>query len=419
MKAFQEILSDVLSKIFEAVFSPILEVFLKDVLEALLGMLKNAVFMLVYWLYTSLLGVIDFLLKIFEFFSGSEDVVYVASDKKYTLTVLELFFKVDGVQTAFLIITCLSVGLAFVFTVFAAAKSISDMTLENKNPIGRVLGSALKCCFIFMLVPFFCVFMLRLSAIVLDGIDTALQSQIGAAGQASGEVSISTIIWLCSSMDAANDQGYNISTSPDRAGFEDAVRKPFFEGRSSWKYGSSAVKDHFQYSKFKYGMGFFACIFLILILMASILLFIRRIFEIVVLYVVSPFFVSTMPLDEGHLFRQWKDMFIAKFFSAFGCVFAIRLYVMFIPILACGGIDLFPTNADISYFLQTLFMVGGAYAVFKSQHMILTILHPEAGSAAEQTAGTMLAMVGTAARTAKRTAVGVTGMVAKGSGQTR
>ncbi len=405
MKTFLKILTDVLTGIFDNILTPILEAFLKTVLNSVINAIKTALGMLLYWLYTSLLGVIDFLVKIFDFFSGSEDVVYTVSGRKYALTVLELFFKVDGIQKAFLIITCLSVGLAFIFTIFAVARSITDMTLENKNPIGRVLGSAAKCCFTFMLVPFLCVFMLKLSTIVLDGVDTALraQTQSETGGQASGEVSISTVIWLCSSMDAAKNDRYNISSSSVAAGFQDAVREPFYEGTSSWRYGSSEVNEKFDYGKFKYGMGFAACIFLILILMASILLFIRRIFEIVVLYLVSPLFVSAMPLDEGQLFSKWKDMFVAKFFSAFGCVFSIRLYVMIIPVLACGDIRLYPTNADISYFLQTLFLVGGAYAVYKSQHMLLSILNPEAGSAAEQTAGSMLAMARRAAGTAGRT----------------
>lgn len=381
---------------------PILVPFFENILKTLIDAAKKALAPLIYWLYTSLLSMIDFLVKIFDFFSGKEDVVY-GTPKEETLSILELFFKVDGVQKAFLVITCLAVGLSFIFTIYAAAKSISDMALEDKNPIGKVLGSALKCCFTFMLVPFLCVFLLKISTIVLDGVETALslQTQSTSESKPSNNVSLATILWLSSGMNAAKNDDYNISNKPDKVSFTDSIRAAFYNGYCSWKYGSKDVEDNFEYNKFNYGIGFVSCIFLIIMLMGSILLFIRRIFEILILYLTSPLFVSTMPLDGGNMFCMWKDMFIAKFFSAFGCVFSIRLYVLFVPVFTDGTINLYPTNAEISYFLLTLFLIGGAYAVYKSHHIPLMILNPQAAAAAEQSAGTMLS--------AARAAAGVAG----------
>lgn len=400
MDAFLKVISDVISKIFEGIFIPILKFFLKNVLDSLIDAIKKALAALLYWLFTSLLSMVDFMVKIFDFFSGSEDIVYnIPNKESEVLSVLELFFKIDGIQKAFLVITCLAVGLSFIFTIYAVAKSISDMALEDKNPIGRVLGSALKCCFTFMLVPFLCVFMLKISTIVLDGVETALsvRTQSTYESMTGNNVSLATILWLSSSMNAAKNTQYNISSAPDTASFKDYIRSSFYNGNSSWKYGSKDVEKNFDYDKFNYGIGFVSCIFLIIMLMASILLFIRRLFEIVILYLTSPLFVSTMPLDGGSMFCQWKDLFIAKFFSAFGCVFSIRLYVMFVPIFADGTINLYPTNAEVSYFLLTLFLIGGAYAIYKSHHIPLMILNPQAAAAAEQSAGTMLSTAGAAA----------------------
>lgn len=387
MDGFLKALSDVLSVVFEEIFSPVLKTFFKSVLTTLISAVKKAFAAFLYWLYTSLLNVVDFLVKIFDFFSGSEDVVY----KSRAITVLEIFFEVGEVQKAFLAITCLAVGLSFIFTIYAVAKSISDMALEDKNPIGRVLGSALKCCFTFMLVPFLCIFMLKLSTIVLDGVETALSTrqESTAGNQVNHDVSLATILWLSSGMNAAKNNSYNISSKQNIASFTDIVRNGFYNGSDHWKYGSPEVEANFYYDKFNYGIGFVSCIFVIIMLMASVLLFIRRIFEIVILYLTSPLFVSTMPLDGGGMFRKWKDLFIAKFFSAFSCVFAIRLYVMFVPVFADGTIILYPGTSEVSYFLLTLFLIGGAYAVYKSHNIILTLLHPDAAAAAKQSAGTV------------------------------
>lgn len=404
MDGFVEVISNVLSAIFEEVLAPILEVFFRHILCSLIDAVKKALFALLYWLYTSLLCVIDFMVKIFDFFSGSENVVFIPSGKEH-LSVLELFLRVDGIQKAFLLITCLAVGFCFIFTIFAVAKSISDMALENKNPLGKVLGNALKCCFTFMLLPFLCIFMLRISSLLLNGIDTALSAQnLPTAGKkTNNDVSLATILWLSSSVDAAKNDLYNISNAPENVSFQDCIRDDFYYGNSSWKYGSKAVEENFYYDRFYYGIGFVSCIFIIFMLMASILLFIRRIFEILILYLTSPLFVSAMPLDGGGMFRKWKDMFIAKFFSAFTCVFSIRLYVMFVPFFADGTINLYPANSEISYFLLTLFLTGGAYAVYKSHHILLTLLHPDAAAAAEQSAGNVLSIAKTAFGTIRKT----------------
>lgn len=406
MESFLKILHEVMSGIFEDILKPVLETFLHNTLELLIDAVKKMFASLLYWLYTSLLKCIDFFVKIFDFFSGSEDVIYRTSGSMERQSVLELFFKVGGIQKAFLIITCLAVGLSFIFTIYAVAKSISDMALEDKNPIGKVLGNALKCCFTFMLVPFLCIFALRISTIVLDGIDTALSAQMqSAAPQAGNDVSLATILWLSSSMDAAKDDHYNISNGSGMASFWDSIRIGFYRGTNSWAYGEKAVEANFDYDKFSYGIGFVSCIFLIVMLMMSILLFIRRIFEIVILYLTSPLFVSTMPLDGGQMFGRWRDMFIAKFFSAFGCVFSIRLYVMFVPLFANGTINLYPKNAEISYFLLVIFLMGGAYAIYKSHHILLMLLHPDAAEAATQSAGAVLQ--------AAKTAYGLTGTMKK------
>lgn len=406
MESFLKILNEVMSKIFDEILRPVLETFLEDILNLLIDAVKKMFASLLYWLYTSLLKCIDFFVKIFDFFSGSEDVIYRTSGSMERQSVLELFFKVGGIQKAFLIITCLAVGLSFIFTIYAVAKSISDMALEDKNPIGKVLGNALKCCFTFMLVPFLCIFALRISTIVLDGIDTALSAQMqSAAPQAGNDVSLATILWLSSSMDAAKDDHYNISNGSGMANFWDSIRIGFYHGTNSWAYGEKAVEANFDYDKFSYGIGFVSCIFLIVMLMMSILLFIRRIFEIVILYLTSPLFVSTMPLDGGQMFGRWRDMFIAKFFSAFGCVFSIRLYVMFVPLFANGTINLYPKNAEISYFLLVIFLMGGAYAIYKSHHILLMLLHSDAAEAATQSAGAVLQ--------AAKTAYGLTGTMKK------
>ena len=51
------------------------------------------------------------------------------------------------------------------------------------------------------------------------------------------------------------------------------------------------------------------------------------------LFIASPIFVSTMPLDDGEKFKAWQDMFVAKIFSGFGSVIAMELYMLLCPVV--------------------------------------------------------------------------------------
>ena len=56
---------------------------------------------------------------------------------------------------------------------------------------------------------------------------------------------------------------------------------------------------------FDYLIGFLAAIFLLFIMAVCIITFVQRIFEIVLLYIVSPYFVSTMPLISVTLLNSF------------------------------------------------------------------------------------------------------------------
>ena len=116
------------------------------------------------------------------------------------------------------------------------------------------------------------------------------------------------------------------------------------------------------------------------------------------LYIVSPLFVSTMPFDDGASFGKWRDMFVAKLLSGFGVIFTMKLYLMLVPTVAGSRLLMFDDKtlegyAFINAMLKLFVVIGGAWAAFKSQHLILTILHPEAARAARMSTAMMLSLI--------------------------
>lgn len=394
MQSFINFLAGILGEIMESVLEPILVLFIKNLVNMLKKYLTEWIGWVLYYVYSLLLKFIDFLYKMMGFFSGSNKVAMNHNGQKTEGSLLNLLFNLDEIKTAFLVITILAVGMCIIFTIVAVTRSISDMTLENKNPVGKVLRSALKAAFSFMLIPFMCVFMLQISTLVLNGIDEALG--------ANSNVSVANVLWLNSSMNACNTPEYNLNEGKKKnLGANDEKRKPYYYGDKSWAYDSKDLQKDFSFAKFDYISGFASAIFMIFILMGCVVIFIQRIFELLILYIVAPFFVSTMPLDDGAMFQKWKDMFIAKFFSAFGIVYSMRIFMMIVPYLVNGTIELYPSNSTISFFLKNIFIVSGAWAVYKSQNMLLRMINYEAAAANEQAGGLVSGMIGGAVGVAK------------------
>lgn len=421
-KSFIDILCDLFSKIFSNVFVPVVSEILHMYVEYVLTILWA------YWsewllgLFVALCTLVDFAESIFNVFAGISP-VQVEGRQTY---LLDAFFQMKEVTTAFTYITVMAVAISFIFTIYKTAKSIADMALEDKNPISKVLADGMKAAVTFMLIPFLCIAMLQISSIVTSQVVSAFESAQG------GSSTIGSIIFLSAGMDADKETTkrkniLSMQQEDSREGrnpsMTDSVRRPYLEGRKDYR-SLLTVKKDFYASNFNYIEGFVSAVLLLFILMGAMLVFIRRLFELLLLYLVSPFFVSTIPLDDGVVFAKWRELFVAKFFSGFGVIFSMRYYLLLVPAIANNQLCLYdpnlPNAAMINSVLKMFLIIGGAWAVYKSQHLIMQILNPEAASADEQagalmqgiivgTASTAASMAMTAASGGTTTALGALG----------
>ncbi|MCL2078691.1 MAG: hypothetical protein FWH17_02480 [Oscillospiraceae bacterium] len=133
------------------------------------------------------------------------------------------------------------------------------------------------------------------------------------------------------------------------------------------------------------GIGIFSAIsawFMLILLIMIVLVFIRRIFEVVVLYVVSPFFVSAIPLDDGKRFGGWRDQFISRLLAGFGSIFMLRIFIMMLPTIWSPDLTL-SSNTTADTLMKLFFMAGGIFTIWKSHTLISQVINPQ-GAAAEQ-----------------------------------
>ena len=400
-------ISNLLSTVFGWIFDKVLGPIISSVLVPIMNWLIETIFELFaevfYRIYVAILSLVDTMQMAFDVLIGLTPV-------KDDDSLLDVLIQNDNISTAFWQIAILGLGIAMMLTIFATAKSAFDLDFENKRPVGAVMRAFFKTCVNFLMVPLLCLFMVKLSGVILSGIDTAL---------AQGECTIGNTIFLTSSLDAAKNSKYNTSTAsdPTSVGFTDKIRNPYYEGSKSYKE-VEIVRGDFVFSKFDYVVGYFMSIFVLIILALCLITFVQRIFEVIVLYLISPLFVSTMPLDDGEHFKKWREMFIAKIFTGFGSAIGMRVYLMLVPVIMGNSIVFYNSalgermSTEMTYVMKLLFVVGGAFAVWKSSSMLTTLLNFQAGQGEHAAQG----LVGGAAAWAGHKAVNGVSSVFSSSG---
>lgn len=397
-KFISDLLSTVFSWVFNEILAPILFPILEEVLEFAIDLYTTIYSFQIYSLFAGVLKIIDYLEIAFDVFIGRRDVTYVIDkNTKISGSLLEILVQHEMVSKVFWVLTLSGFGIAMILTIFGTAKSAFDLDFENKRPVSKVLTAMMKCFIQFFTVPLFVYFMLILATDILR---VATDTISGNTATTLGR-----IVFMIASLNASRTKSLNadfingldpkdarrqitLGTTP-----EDTVRFPFYTTNSyTWKgktvepidyINVKAVNSDFNLADFDYLIGFLAAIFLFFIMAVCIITFVQRIFEIVLLYIVSPYFVSTMPLDDGERFGRWRDLFIGKCFTGYGSAIGMRLYLVVCQMIMAGNIKFtdakLVSSIEIDYFMKLFFLLGGAWAVFKSGPMITQILSASAG----------------------------------------
>lgn len=456
---------ETIRKLFEFLLANVVQPLITTSLsEALVVIVAILVRILAWWLYIymlELLTVVDMLQGMFDVFAGLAKVGITGQlspagpSEDY---LINIFFGYSQVSRVFWGITLISFVLAFAFTIYSVARSAAgDLSIKNPRTIGKVLGDAGKAALSFLVVPFFCIVAINLSTLVLQQIDTLMMDSMVLPPDGSSKSTtftqrptLGTVIYLTGSLNAAQDNRFN----GGRASFYDEVRYKYYVGLSHYTDFSATVvktkkgevamdgtediitsiipqvpdgkkplKPNIPESKGVKGMGdffvakfdFFA-VYIIgclvaFVLFISLFLFVRRIFEVIMLYIMAPLFVATIVLDGGQRFKRWRDIFVGKLLSAYGVVITMKLYLMLMPIIVSPGLSL-GSDPVFSYTIKLMIIFGGAWAVYKSNSLILSIISPEAAAAASES----LMMVAALAKKAADAAIGAAMAAATGGG---
>ena len=194
---------------------------------------------------------------------------------------------------------------------------------------------------------------------------------------ADNNAHLDRMVFLMGTMNAAKNPLFNVTPS-----FDDAVRGPFYynEGKSIYSYDD--VVDDFDIGfKTDYIVVWIASVALIIDLAIIILNCIARIFNMLFLYIIAPPIIAAYPLDNGGKFKQWTTAFLVQSLSVFGTVIAMRLLMIFIPIVISPELEIFSAEKQplLNQFAKFILVFGGFEAAKKSTALLTGILADSAG----------------------------------------
>ena len=328
---------------------------LEDLLQGLLELICS----LFYGMFSGICLLIDFIKTIFYKLCGIETVEIEGEQGDLLYNLLES----DIIKRVFLTIFIIGFILLIVFTILAIIKS----NYQEKQNWKTVLSKTGQAFIIMLLIPFTVIIGVMLTNTIMSSINQAMNVY-----PSNGQGTIGGQFLITIGHDAYKGL---IDQSQAEA--------MFVSGELNYAK-LSVVKQYYDITELNYVIGLLGSLVMLIMFVISAITFVQRIFDIVLLYIISPVSISTIPLDEGNRFKVWKDMLISKILSAYGIILVMNLFFLIIP--QVYQIKFFD-NSFQNGVVYILFLIGGSFAVTKASRVISQL------TGAPATGGEMVQMI--------------------------
>lgn len=140
-----------------------------------------------------------------------------------------------------------------------------------------------------------------------------------------------------------------------------------------WKQDGKLNPDSFNFV-----IAYLTAIILAVALIIAAFGLVKRLYDIVLLFIALPGVVATIPLDDGAKFKLWRETVISKVFLAFGSVLAVNVFFIVAPSL--WNVSLPLDNILTKALLKVFLICGGALTISGGQLLFARLL----GTSAEE-----------------------------------
>ncbi|MCR5674363.1 MAG: hypothetical protein K6G16_01510 [Lachnospiraceae bacterium] len=412
-----ELLSDAFKWLFNTILGPLLESAFSLIMQTVGKYVMRIIGRQLYHIEEGFLLILDMLQKIFDVLAGISPVS--DTETKASGSLLSVLVRTPFVTKTMLIVISISIVLCVLFAIVATIRSIGEMGGPQSRPVGQVLRRTAQAMLRMIAAPLMGLFLVVLGDAILLAITNAMTLD--------ENVTIARSLFVISTLDAVDDEfgavdkygvkheggqrlelsfknqyvsastqigdwnnpilAYNYSTRPTYLashpgegsdyGLRDLYREPFYTGKKD--YSSSVDVDAtFNVGRLDYLIGIGGALLFIFILGTAMFNFVSRLFDVIILLIVEPFFIAPMPLDDGEHFKKWEELFIGKLFSGYGMVVAMYVYLLVCTIVFDGRLAFTARDGmgDImmDMLMRMLILIGGAATVMTAGPLVTSIL---------------------------------------------
>lgn len=304
---------------------------------------------LIMLLFLWFLRLIDGIMEIFSAIAGITDVT-VGGQK---VNIIEYLVGDATVGTIFWCVFILAVGLTCIFGIVALVKNMIANNRNISSIIGKIglslLGTMAMLVVVILGILIANALLTLVAEIFQIGNTTKLSNALfnACVGEWLNGYTVSEIdITSCSVSKIMGD--YNATA--------------FGIWPTSWKGNGMINPDSFLYLP-----SMIASIALMIALVVAIINLAKRVYEIVLLYIVMPVSMATLPLDDGAKFKMWRETFVTKIILAYGTVFSVNIFILLLPLISKMHID------GVGGFGNSMFLIfmiiGGAMVIPAGQNL--------------------------------------------------
>lgn len=350
-------------------------------------------------------------------------------------------FQTSAVKNMLMSIMFLALFLVIIFTVMAFLK---NMYAAKQKGWKEIIGNALKGMANFVFIPVCCLLGAWLGNILLQAINGATSS--------GGTTSMDRKLFVCAATNANKFRTGDMGTDDEtiKALQEWANGLQYLNSNEKYK-GSSiqlgkdaeyyalivddiyanttvsinslgSVKEYYNSWEINYLVLIVAGVFMLYALCALAFAMVRRMFILVILFIISPGVCAMYPLDEGKAVGQWKDKFIKEFLSVYGSVAGINIFFALMPLVDKIGLAGLGADVFMDSVIQIFILTSGLFCVKEVTGLVSGLIgandaYGNASSQMKQTAG-KVAKVGLGALAVSRfvgKGVATTGKAAYGA----
>ena len=300
---------------------------------------------LVMLIFLWFLRLIDGIMEIFSAIAGITDVT-LQGEK---VNIIEYLVGNSTVGTIFWCVFILAVGLTCIFGIVALVKNMITNNRNVSSIIGKIGLSLLGT-------------MAMLTVVILGIlIANAVLTLISEMFQIQNTTQLSNALFNACVGKWIN--GYTVSEL-------DVTSCTVREIMGDYNIGSALLgiwptswlgNGMIDPDKFLYLPAIIASIALMIAMIVALLNLSKRVYEIVLMYIIMPMSMSTLPLDDGARFKAWRETFVTKILLAYGTVFSVNIFILLLPIICKMRIP------EIGVFGNSMFIIfmiiGGAMVI--------------------------------------------------------